>query len=291
MKKKVSLWLVTTDHLEDNLWFREEEDFKVGMNYVAAIAAGSPSFALAFILMSNHVHFLLLGTKKDAEAFINEFKRRYSKYFQYKYGTTKFLKQNKVDVKLVPFEEEKPERAIAYVLMNCIAANICLQPTQYPWGTGNLYFNATPPKGMRVDSLSERERFRLLHTKAVFPGHWLVGEDGYILPSSFVRLDLVEKLFRTPKRMDYFLKNSSKARQRLESGPETQPSFKDQTLLSVLPELCYKLFGYFTFKELADSQKTEILRQLRYRFSSNAHQLARVTGLTYDEAARLLDSE
>lgn len=291
MKKEIRLWLVTTDHLENDLWFREEEDFKVGMNYVAAIAAGSPSLVLAFILMSNHVHFLLLGTKTDAEAFINEFKRRYSKYFQNKYGVIKILKQNKVDVKLVPFEEEKPERAIAYVLMNSVAANICLQPTQYSWGTGDLFFNPNPPKGIRVDSLSERKRFQLLHTKTDLPGHWLIGEEGYILPASYVKVGYVEKLFRNPKRMDYFLRSSSKARMRVESREDTQPSFKDQTILSILPELCQKLFGNSFFKELSDPQRAEVLRQLRYRFSSNIHQLARIAGLTYDEAAKLMDSE
>jgi hypothetical protein len=91
--------------------------------------------------------------------------------------------------------------------------------------------------------------------------------------------------------MDYFLKNSSKARLRLQSGEENQPSFKDQTLLSVLPELCFKLFGVSSFRELGDSQKTEILRQLRFRFSSNTHQLARVVGISYEEAVRLMDSK
>ena len=35
MKNEKKIWLVSTDHLEDGLWFREEDDFKVGMNYVA----------------------------------------------------------------------------------------------------------------------------------------------------------------------------------------------------------------------------------------------------------------
>lgn len=37
MKK---IFLLTTEHLEDGLWFRDEEDFKVAMNYVAIEAAG-----------------------------------------------------------------------------------------------------------------------------------------------------------------------------------------------------------------------------------------------------------
>lgn len=291
MKAENRIWLVTTDHLEDGVWFREEQDFKVGMNYVAVLAASSPVAILAFILMSNHVHFVLLGRKEDAEAFINELKRRYSKYLQYKYGSEKALKANSVDVKLISFGEESAERAIAYVQMNCVAANICLQPTQYPWGTGNLFFNATHPKGVRLDSLSERARFRLLHTRAKLPGHWIVGEGGYILPSSYVKIDYVERIFRNPKRMDYFLRNSSKAKLRLESKDDALPSFKDEIVLAALPELCRTLFSKLSFKELSDAQKTEVLRQLRFRFSSNIHQLARVVGLSYDETARLMDTQ
>ena len=291
MKAEKRIWLVTTEHLEDGVWFREEQDFVVGMNYVAVLAASSPVAILAFILMSKHVHFVLLGKRDDAREFINEFKRRFSKYLQYKYRSEKALKNNPVDIKLIPFEEEAAERAIAYVQMNCVAANICLQPTQYPWGTGNLFFNAAPQKGVRLDSMSERACFRLLHTRAKLPGHWLVGEDGYILPSSYVRVDYVERIFRNPKRMDYFLRNSSKAKLRLESKEDAQPSFKDEIVLAALPELCRTLFSKLSFKELSETQKTEVLRQLRFRFSSNIHQLARVVGLSYDETARLMDMQ
>ena len=31
-------FLISTDHLEDRLWFRDEEDFRVAMNYVAVAA-------------------------------------------------------------------------------------------------------------------------------------------------------------------------------------------------------------------------------------------------------------
>ena len=291
MKEEIGFWLVTTDHLENDLWFREEEDFKVGMNYVAAVAAGSPVIILVFILMSNHVHFFLLGTRKEVIRFITELKRRYANYVWLKYGDPKLLKNNSVDIRHIPFEDEAAERAIAYVQMNCVAAGICLYPSQYPWGTGDLFFNPTPTKGFRVDSLSKRKRFQILHSKTDIPGNWLIGEDGYILPSCYVKIDYVEKLFRNPKRMDYYLRTSSKARVRLESGAESQVSFKDQTLLSVLPELCHRLFGEPSFKKLSETQKKEILRQLRFRFSSNIHQLARITGLSYDAAARLMDSE
>ena len=59
MNDEKKIWLVSTDHLEEGLWFREEEDFKVGMNYVAVQVSQSGVTILAFILMSNHVHFIL----------------------------------------------------------------------------------------------------------------------------------------------------------------------------------------------------------------------------------------
>ena len=43
-------FLVTTDHLEDRLWFRDDEDFRVAMNYVAIQAASSPEVAVLAVL-------------------------------------------------------------------------------------------------------------------------------------------------------------------------------------------------------------------------------------------------
>ena len=38
------------------------------------------------------------------------------------------------------------------------------------------------------------------------------------------------------------------------------------------------------------TEQAETLRQIRFRFSAGVHQAARVCGLTYDQAARLLDT-
>ena len=60
------IYLLTTEHLKKGLWFREDEDFRVAMNFVAIQAAASPEvLVLAFILMSNHVHFVLKGKEED----------------------------------------------------------------------------------------------------------------------------------------------------------------------------------------------------------------------------------
>lgn len=96
-------------------------------------------------------------------------------------------------------------------------------------------------------------------------------------------------MYRTPKRMNYFLQSSSKARLRLEAAEENQPSFRDQVILSVLPDLCQSLFRKRSVEDLEEEQLVELMRQLRFRFSTNVNQIARVTGISYEHAAKLLD--
>lgn len=288
MKK---LWLVTTNHLEDGLWFRDDEDFKVGMTHVAIGAQGGVVIVLAFILMSNHVHFVLYGTRKEVEDFMVALKQRYSLYLSKKYGERDFLRRNHVDYKLIPSDDEALEWAIAYVQMNCVAANICSHPSQYPWGTGNVFFNASKAMGRSIGSMSGRECKRLLHTSSKnLPEEWVVSDDGYILPENYVAVKTVESCYRHAKRMNYFLRNSSKARRRMDTADDKLPSFRDQTILAALPDLCQSMFGKEAFGVLTPSEQIEFVHQVRFRFSANVNQVARVCGISYEQAARLMDS-
>lgn len=285
------IWLITTDHLEEELWFRDEEDFRVAMNYIAIQAVCSPDvIVLAFILMSNHVHFVLKGTRSEVERFIRQFKKRYSMYYQKKWGVKKFLHLSGVDIKEIPYEDEAVERAIAYVQMNCVAANICSHPIQYTWGTGLAFFNHIKPSGTRLKDLSARSRERILHSNCdLLPCNWHIGPDGYIPPQEYVDVKAVEGIFRNPKRMNYFLNTSSKARKRLDAEAHL-PAFRDQIILTALPDLLRSLFGKDSFQELTENERPEFMRQIRFRFSADVHQIARVCGLSYAEAARVIDT-
>lgn len=334
-------WLVTTEHLEDRLLFRDVQDFVVGMNYVAVQAFRFEGFVLSFVLMSNHLHFVLRCNREQAEACINGFKTSFSRYLWKKYGSREHLRRLKVDYKLIEGEEAL-EWAVAYVQMNPVAANVCVSPFDYPWGTGNCFFRFSTERGtagavgsaratsavgavdatgaagvvgavnavakggkgksqgvprgampdrqqLTVGAMSARQRLRILHTRAPLPEEWLVDPAGYVLPESYVRKEWVEAAYHTPRRMQFFLQNSSKAKLRMEMDDANLPAFRDQVILAAVPDLCQSLFRRQSVKELAEEQKVELLRQLRFRFSAGPNQLARVTGLTYENAARYLD--
>lgn len=286
------IYLLTTEHLENGLWFREEADFKVAMNYVAIEAARHPDVAvLAFTLMSNHVHFVLKGLREGVEGFVNRFKHRYAIYYRRKYGVKKFLRRNELDVKEIPYDDEAPEKVIAYTVMNAVAAGICAHPSQYPWGTGHLYFSTpTTQNASRLKDFSIRAIKRITHSdEESLPENWHLGKDGYILPQDYVDVKSVEALFRRPQRMNYFLNTSSKAKKRLEIADGRLPAFRDQTILAALPDLCRSLFQKDLFQQLSVEEQSEFARQIRFRFSADATQIARVCGITYAQAARLLD--
>lgn len=287
--KNMQFYFVTTDHLEESLWFRDDEDFKAGMNRVAVLSVTLHIPILSFILMSNHVHFVLQCSYERALRFITLFKKAHSRYLWNKYGSNESLQGVKVDIQEVMLDDEHLEKVIAYTQMNSVAANICAFPIDYPWGSGGCFFKGKPVKGTPVCEYKDRELIRLLHTKKKLPGHLLVGEDGYILPESYVSVKFVEGLYQTPKRMQYFLQNSSKARKRLARAEEGLPAFRDQVLVAAIPDLCQSLFQCRSFAALKEPQLAELFRQLRFRFSADVNQIARTAGFSYEKVARLLE--
>lgn len=282
----MACFLVTTDHLSDRIWFKDIEDFKVGMNYVAIAAFILNVKVAVFILMSNHVHFIIIcNTEAEAREFADYYKNLYSRYYRNKYRINEFLREVGVDVREIEWEGESFERATAYVMMNSVAANICMNCTQYSWGTGSLYFNQKPEKGTMLKDLSRRTQIRLLHSNVELPQNMIMLDDGYISPASYVDVQLVEQVFRTPKRMSYFLNTSSKAKVKYSA----MPSFRDQTINSAAEDICRTLFNTDSMEALSEDQKTELIQQLRFRFSADVAQLCRVIGSSYEKASKMLD--
>lgn len=284
-------YLVTTSHLSDGIWFKEDEDFKAGMNYVAIMASKGKAFVLCFVLMSNHVHFVLgCESKEEAWDFITGFKQLYARYFYNKYGIRKFLRRNGVDIQELFIKDESLHRGIAYTAMNPVAANICAHASQYEWGSGSCYFNPSLTKGTRMDSFSFRQRRQLLHSRHPLLSDYQLGSNGFILPSSYIRTDFVQGIFKTPGRFNYFLNTSSKAKGRLESEANLVPSFRDQVLVAAIPDICHTLFGKNNPGELIEREKARLAYELHRRFASDPKQIARLLGCSQQDVVSWLDS-
>ena len=282
-----NFYLVSTDHLKSGTLFEDEDDFRVGMNIVAIGSYLTGVKVLTFILMSTHVHFVLLCSKNEAKCFIDKFKMLYGKHYCRKYEANDYLRRLGIDIQEVFLEDESFFRAVAYVQMNCVAANLVPSPVLFPWGTGAVYFNANTQYGQKLSEMSQNARRKLLKSRVELPEDYLIGEGGYILPCSYVPVKYVESLFRTPKRYAFFLNTSSKAKQRMEKTEA--PSFSDHIVKAVMINIIHSLFRKASLQDLNDVQKAELMRQVQRRFSSDESQLVRVSGLQPDEVSRLIN--
>jgi REP element-mobilizing transposase RayT len=278
-------WLVTTDHLTDRIWFKDDEDFKAAMNIVAVLSTMKGVYIISFILMSNHVHFVLGCDRDLAETFITRFKKMYSQYYSKKYGSCELLRDNAVDFQQIVIGDESFERGVAYVLMNSVAARICLHASKYPWGAGACFFNPTPVTGTRIGDMSARARMKILRSRVSVPEDYTINERGYVNPSCYVPVRFVESVFRTAGRMTYFLNNSSKAKRAKEA-----PAFKDQIIGAAIQDLLVSLFRKHSLDSMDDEQKSELFRQIKFRFSADPAQIARVCGEAYEKVCELLES-
>lgn len=283
-------WHASTEHLVQGLLFQNEDDYKVGMNCVAVTSITLSIDVLAFILMSNHMHFILHCSESGVLEFVTRLKKQYSLYYFNKYGVNKILKDNKVYTQQLSARDESLERAIAYVQMNCVAANICSDSSKYRWGTGNCFFNTDSIKGKKIGEMSKRSITRITHSSIELPPNFIVSEEGYIYPSSFVKTSLVESIFKTPRRMNYFLAKSSKAQKIINRENISSPTFRDTSISPGVKDLCNSLFQKENISDLNNEQLIEIVRQLQYRYSAGANQIARVTGVPYSYVSKLLDS-
>ena len=282
----MKFFFVTTDHLEKKVWFRDEDDFKVGMNYVAVSVATTGVRVLAFILMSNHVHFLLNCEKAKAQRFIEYYKKLYGTHFRNKYGEKRFFRRNGVVIEEIQTGDSALETVIAYIVMNSVAARICAAANGYRFGSGSCYFNDNKETGCAIGSLSGRKRMTILKSKTPVPEKWIIGSGGYVLPESFIPVEFVEKLFKTPARYNYFLRMSSKARK---AADKSGPSFRDQVMIESLKDLCYSLFGKPGISALDETEKAEAVKQLRWRFGADSHQISRISGISYPIVTEMLN--
>lgn len=280
-------YFLSSSHTEDRIWFRDDDDFISGMNCVAIAALNTGVYVLAFVLMSNHVHFLLIvDDKSRAKDFFDLFKNLYSRHMHKKYGFWRFLRENQCDYRDVfPAEVESVERVVAYILMNPVAANISLNANSYPWGSGDCYFSRRKPFGRRAGDFSAREKCRILKTTIHIPDEYIIEEGGYILPSSYIHRKFVEDVFRTPKRMEYFLMSSSKAR--LDGTPAPLPTFRDQNIAGLAKDIALSLFRKEGIADLEPGERDRLILEVRRRTGADVKQLSRVLGISPKEIASI----
>lgn len=280
-----------TKGLEDDVIFRSREDYVVGMNYVAIALKIAGADILVFVLMSNHFHFLIHADKPSAMKFIDTYKRLISRYVRNTYGVAKLLRTVETGCSEVDMDDEALKRLIAYILNNPVKAGVNCFPQNYEWGSGKCYFsNIDYTRNSRtLSDLGTRERRNLLHSRAILDDNYLINSQGYVEPESYIRKDLVEKIFRSARSFEYFLSTSSRDQRRDPSEESRQVVFSDTLVLSGVNEILEKRYESLDVSELSELNRSKLILELRKVFNAPPKQLARVLGLTLREVVNSLN--
>ena len=276
---------INSKKLEKELLFRDEEDYIYGMNTIALMLLQFPGVVVyAFTLMSNHIHLLLGGGKKDCEAFYDAVMHRLSLWLKRKYGLSGIVpygEKNRTTVTVNGLDHFITE--VLYLLRNPLKAKICY-PGDYQWSSVGMYFSARDRMtGRRASTYTARELRKILKTNIRIPGNWEITESGMIIPR-FVAWKAVEKAFENNE--SEFLRRLMEpveGRHHQLSGLPMELKFSDQEIAARVQVICQKELNVNSHLQLSTKELFRLCRILSIRFGTSPEQLQRVLGVDKSE--------
>lgn len=259
------------------LIFKDEEDYRTGINLLAICLAETDLTIYCFCLMSNHFHILLSGEKEAVVDYYEHYRKRLATYHARKYGGARHFQGMQMGlVEVTGIEHFKAE--VSYILRNPYKAAI-ESPFSYRWSSHSLYFNPMLRyvRGMRVDSVSQRIIQKEIHSFQALPGHFEI-MDGMILPKSFVDYQKVESFFETSQ--DFF--NSVKdwkIEQEVESlhDKAEYQAYPDEVLMQKLQN-DFRDHHVSGFHDMDARTSRQFISLMHRKYGCSKKQIHRITG-------------
>lgn len=184
--------------------FRSPESFIFTLNMFAIASHLHGVRVLCETVMGTHFHLITAGDFQNSLKFRDTLKTRLRKYLAKELSLSVPL-----DITVDPIEDDtEAKNKFMYVLRNPIEAGFSNLPTEYRWGTGNIYF--TDFSGWfddlpKIERLSFRKQRELFHTHDHLVPEWRYDSDGLIVPASYIDVDAVRRLFGSVKAYIAFM--------------------------------------------------------------------------------------
>ncbi len=191
---------------EDEVLFRDLEDYNRGFNTFALALYKTDSTGLVEAFMSNHAH-LLVQTAASSE-FMHEFRHPYSMYFNRKYSRKgKLGEKMHFSMEVVGYHHMLA--ASSYILRNPLHHGVVPIPYAYPHCSVNSIFMTQMGKKPEDKLLHPRYYHRFIGKTAEFPSGYKMSESGLFLRETVLDIPQVENLFVTPRAFNYYMSRKS----------------------------------------------------------------------------------
>lgn len=260
--------------------FKDESDFIAGVNRIGICYLRTGAKVIAYVLMDNHVHFVLHGTMPKCKEFITLYKQLTGTWIHVKYGLDDYLRLLPTNILLLD-TEEKLLNAIAYIDRNPVVAGYRYLPTEYPWGSARYVFKEFREKeeSKPLSTLSSRARRALLSTRIMLPPDWRIDNKGMLCPDSFLDVSVIESYFKTPVRYSYFLAKKLEGTVDMEMGLSQKIFIPDIELREIVRKMIMQDYGKDSVTDLDVHDRLSVARKLRYRYASTLKQISRMVHL------------
>lgn len=272
-------WHLYTPGRDTPIIFTDAEDFLFAMNLMARCAFEVKRVVVvAFELMDNHLHVVLMGSEDDVELFFCLFRRRLSRYLK----TVKKVGglTDRFRICLKPVNDLKGLRnLIVYVHRNGYVVDSDVTPFSYKWGTGRHYYNDFPINRCLSDLTFKERRILFRSGDLNLPGDYKV-LDGYISPTSFCSIGLGMSMFRDAHH--YFLAVTKSVESYSELAVELDDGefLSDQELFRELFKIIRTSYGISSSRDLTKAQRLDLARTLHFKYRSSNGQIRRLLNLS-----------
>ena len=262
----------STDHLEKRRLFSDRKDFIYAVNSLAILLPSESVQIIAYCLMDNHIHLLLLGVLSDCLTYVDTVLHRLS--LQLKTGICQANHMEITPIKGVIHLRNE----ICYIHRNPYKARIA-SPQSYPWSSACLYFCPFFEKGEPIGNLGKRGQRALFHTGLTIKPD-LMHRDGLILPTSFVSLTLGQKAFdNSVQYFDILRRYNLEAEVAENHGVHESITFSDKEMEQKISIILQNEYHVKDLHQLDRKDLLMLARKLSSRFGVREKQLVRLLGL------------
>ena len=191
---------------DDEVMFRDEEDYIRGFNTFALALFKTDSTGLVESFMTNHVHKLVQTA--DPDKFMGAYRMPYTKYFNNKYARSGSLGEPRhfaLEIRGLHHHLA----AMSYVLRNALHHGVAPIPYAYPHSSVNSIFQKEMGKQPEREFLSPASYYRYIGRRAEFPDTYKMSKTGLFLRESVLDIPQVENMFSTPRKFDYYMNRRS----------------------------------------------------------------------------------
>lgn len=289
--------------------FHDEEDFKDGMNRVAILSLRYSIIILAFVLMDNHVHFVLYGEFDECRSFVHEFMRLTGMALAYRHSERAKTHSIPVDYKTIR-DVDYLRTVICYDYKNPTVAGVRYTFYDYPWSSAPILFRSATgwaramwttvaagpdcPQAIkdffqikRISEINGQIEFRqTLKSHSRLPGDWFL-IDGVIFPGCYIPIDIVASIFRTVRSFNFFCCKNSEKEIDKDAGYLSRLSLPDAEAKEHRDKIIMEKFGQRTIRSLNAQERLEVAGTLMRRYRISAKQAARTVRMPLEHVQQI----